>query len=135
MCLDPIHFPMALHPPSAIAPLQNKAKFKRKKGGEREKKLKISPWKLQCDTIIHTINPIVHISLFASVHCRVIGLVRGLWFLLHYQWWALSETLFGYSVLALFVEILEPAALGLQDWSFHMLLQITDEWMLGWANL
>ena len=28
-------------------------------------------WKLQCDTVSHTVTPFIHLSLLASVHCRV----------------------------------------------------------------
>lgn len=51
----------------------------------RGKNLKISSWKLRCDTVSHTAKPSVHASLLVRVHCRVIGLVKasGFYYTIH----------------------------------------------------
>ena len=64
---------------------------------------------------------------------RVIGLVQGLWLLLHYDCWTLIGTPLGYPVVALCHG--GPAALGLQDLSLHMLQQITDGLDVGVGQL
>ena len=64
---------------------------------------------------------------------RVIGLVQGLWLLLHYDCWALIGTPLGYPVVALCRG--GPAALGLQDLSLHVLQQITDGVDVGVGQL
>lgn len=56
---------------------------------------------------------------------KIIGLIRGLWFLLQYRCWALTGTPIGYPVVALCHG--NFAVLGLLDWLLHMLLQIIDE--------
>lgn len=63
---------------------------------------------------------------------RVIGLVRGLWFLLHHQYWALTGTPLRFPVVALCHG--DTGALGLPDMPLHKLQQITDGVDLGWAN-
>lgn len=64
---------------------------------------------------------------------RVVGLVRGLWFLLHYQCWALTGTPIGCPVVALWHG--GPAALSQQDQSLHMLQQVTDGMDIGVSQL
>lgn len=51
-------------------------------------------------------------------------MVRGLWFLLHYQYWVLTESPLGYPVVVLCHG--DPATLDLQDWLLHTLQQIID---------
>lgn len=55
----------------------------------------------------------------------VIGLVQGLWLLLHSQYRVLTGTPLGYPVVALCHG--EPAALDVQIWPLCLLLQIIDE--------
>ena len=35
---------------------------------------------MQCDTMSHAVISFVHILLLASVHCRVVGLVQGVYY-------------------------------------------------------
>lgn len=63
-------------------------------------------------------HPFFHIFLFAH------GLVQGLWFLLRYRCCALTGTFLGYPVVALCC--VDPSALGLQDQTLHVPLQITN---------
>ena len=58
------------------------------------------------------------------------SLVRGLWFLLHYQYWILTVR---YPVVALCHG--DPVALELQDWSLHVLQQIIDGVDVGAGQL
>lgn len=73
----------------------------------------------------HTVYLFVYISLLSSAHCRVIGLLLGLWFPLHHRSWALACTPLEYPAVVLCHG--NSAALSLQDQHLHMLQQITDE--------
>lgn len=100
MHLYPIHFPIPLYLPSNLATFSpNKIKFKRKR---KKKKKSILLWKLQCDTVSHAVDPLIYKSLLANVHCRVIGLVQALWFLLYYWCRALTGIFLGYPVVVLY---------------------------------
>lgn len=86
-------------------------------------------------TFVHT-----HLHLQHSLQW-VIDLAQGLWHLLQYQYWMLSETPLGYSVVALCHG--DPEALGLQDLPFYMLQQFKDRvyiwvdkstpWICAWV--
>lgn len=65
----------------------------------------------------HIVNPSVRMYL-------VIGLVQGLWFLLHYWTWALIKAPPGYPVVALCCG--DPTALDLQIRSLHIFQQTID---------
>lgn len=73
----------------------------------------------------HTVYPFVYVSLLSRGHCRVIGLLLGLWFPLHHGSWALVCTPLEYHAVVLCHG--NSAALSLQDEHLHMLQQITDK--------
>ena len=81
--------------------------------------------KLQCNAVNYTIIPFVHISTCTCSLQSVISLVRGLWFLLHYRFWAITKTPLGYPVVALYYG--DPASLGLRVRFFHLLQKIIDK--------
>lgn len=118
--LDFIHFPIPSHLPSAPAPPQKKNlhKFEKEKGA--------AVWHSEpCS------KPLVHISLLASVYCRVIDLVWGFWFF---------YTINAGPSLGLFLDILFfPPCCGdsevwhLQTWSLTCFSRSQMMWILGWA--
>jgi hypothetical protein len=77
-----------------------------------------------CSSVFHTIPLCPH---FFTCKCSlqgVIGLVCGLWLLLHHQYWFLTRTPLRYSVVALCHGDL--AALDLQGQTLHALQKFTD---------
>lgn len=71
----------------------------------------------------------IHLYLQVSLQ-RVIGLVRGLWFLLNCRCWALSRTPLGYPVVVLCCG--HPEALGL--WVRSLRAPIDHEWDGCWGG-
>ena len=63
---------------------------------------------------------------------RVIVLVGGLWLLLHYQHWNLTETPFRYPVVALCHG--DPAVLDQPNWPFHEAQPLADDKDFGVAQ-
>lgn len=104
------------------APLQIKQSLREKKGGKLENNLIMEPavWHRESRS-----KPFrLYIFTCKCSSQRVIGLVQGLWFLLHHQCWALIRT---------FVSLCygDPAALGLPVRSLHILQQIVDRMDVG----
>lgn len=78
--------------------------------------------------VCHITYPFVQSGLLANVH----RLAQGLWFLVHYHHWVLTETPPGYLVAAPSYE--DPSGFVPQDQSLHELQQVSDRVMLRWAN-
>lgn len=60
-------------------------------------------------------------------------MVQGLWLLLHLQYWTLTETFVGYPAIA--PSHGGPAAIVSQDWSLHVLQQVSSPGPLHSAQL
>ena len=86
-----------------------------------------------CHSVSHSISLCPHIFTCKCSLQWVIGLVWGLWLLLHYQSWILTKSPLGYPAVALCHE--DPAALDLQDWSLHTLQQFIDRVDVGVGQL
>lgn len=84
-----------------------------------------------CESLILPFYP--YIFIWKCLLQRVIGLVRGLWFLLNNRYWTLIGTPLKYPVVVLCYG--DPSSLVLQDQSCHMLQQFINTVDVGWANL
>ena len=81
-----------------------------------------------------TVQSFVHTAVLANVHCpQSIGLVQGLWLLLHCQYWILTRTPLGFLVVGLCHGDLK--ALGLQDQPLHVLQWFIDGVDVGLGQL
>lgn len=97
MHLDPIHFPSWLIRHLSVQSPMNNINLKRKKKIEKRR-----GGNLVFEALVwHSESYFVHVSLLESGYCKVICLVQSLWFVLHYQCWALTATPLGYPVVAL----------------------------------
>lgn len=82
--------------------------------------------------VCHTIYPLAQAYSLENVCCCE-SLVCGLWLLLHYPYWTLTETPLGYPAAAL--RHGGPAALVLQNQPVYTLQQLTDRVNVWWPML
>lgn len=123
MDLHAIHFPaLYIHPLPLQTTPWNKIKFNSKQEKKREGKNKSH---VCCGVTQWVTQKTFKFIYLLCVHCResLTGLVQGLWFLLHYWFWALIRITVVYGALALWCG--DPVALGLEGLVPFMILEIT----------
>lgn len=70
-----------------------------------------------CPSVSHGISFVLITFTCKCSLFRIVGVVQGLWVLLHHQYLILIRNLLRYPVGALCHR--DPASLDLQDWPFH----------------
>lgn len=114
MLPDTTHFPVLPYPPSVLVTSSPSRKKKSCHGSCRVK------WCVAS----------AKIALLANV--IAIGLVQGLWLLLHNQYWTLTDTPLSHPVVVLSTGIQQPRFCGTRPFMCSSSSQMG--WVLGWAS-